>query len=425
MTEDSNRSDETRPEIYRRGEAPPLYHGDDGDRISLLRLINIILEHRWKVVGAPLAGAAVLVIATLLWPASYTSQASFISGGGSNLSGQLSQLSGVASQFGLNMPAGQPEQSPQFYSHLLTSDRLLEEAVTTRYTSADEPPRTSSGNGTGSESAGTSDPPGGTVEERAVSVRDGAGGTEAKPAGRTLVELYDIEARTPAIEVTRAVTQLEEALSISTDPETGVVEFSVTTPWPVVSEQVADRLIGLVNQFNNRVRQTQASAEAAFVRERRGEARKELRSAEDSLQTFLQRNVGWQQSPELRFQHDRLQREVSLKQQVYRTLSTRYEEARISEVKSTPVVTTVTHPEVPARADLGHLRLKAALGLLLGGILGLVWAFGAEFAESVREEGQDDFRRFVSLKRDAKEDVKRAGQRIRRLIGGSTSRDAE
>lgn len=412
MSDDRDQSDDPRIEVYRLPPGVPLQFDDEQDTMSVVGFVNVLLRHRWKVFGLPVALAVLVVAGTVLWPDRYTSEASISPQSGGGVSGQLSQLSGLASQFGVDVPEVQSGQSPEFYADLLMSRRLLEEAVTTRYY-----PRASAESAGRQEGAPGVSARGDSAPGRVVAATD--------TAGVTLIELYGIDEPTPGLAVVEAAKKLEDAVSASAVPETGVVELSVTTPWPEVSQQVADRLIELVNRFNNRVRQTQAAAEAQFVRGRLEQARSELRAAEDSLENFMQRNVSWQQSPALRFEYDRLQRQVSLKQQLYTSLATRYEEARISEVKETPVVTTVTRPKASVRPDSGHLPLRALLSLMAGGLIGVFWAFGAEAAEDLREENSEDYRRFVSLKREAAGDLRRAGRRIRRLVGGGSSGSVE
>lgn len=408
MTDDQEQPEGTAAQVYRPSTAPSMWYEEERDELSLVGVANLLLRHRWKIVLPSVLLACAVVGWTVLQKPTYTADASIVpqtdGGGGAS----LSRLSGVASQFGIEIPTGQAAQSPRFYADLLTSRRLLEEAVTTIYRR----------DTIGSRSAADE-----TASAAPRSPSDS--GNQTTTRAMTLVELYGIEAPSRPVAIDLAAERLEQAISVSTSDETGVVELSVTMPWPVISKQVTDRLVELVNRFNNRVRQSQASAQAEFVAERLDEARRELRAAEDSLETFLQRNVSWQQSPELRFRHDRLQRQINLKQQVYTALASRYEEARINEVRQTPVVTTITEPQVPSRSDPTRLPLKAALALALGGILGAVWAVGAEMAVEAREEKPEDYRRFLSLKQDAVEDVRRAGHRIRRLLAIGSESDKE
>jgi uncharacterized protein involved in exopolysaccharide biosynthesis len=77
----------------------------------------------------------------------------------------------------------------------------------------------------------------------------------------------------------------------------------------------------------------------------------EKRQAEDELQAFLQRNRDFRSSPQLSFAYDRLADNVSLRQQLYTAVAQAYEQARIEEVRDTPVITVVEAPMLPARPD--------------------------------------------------------------------------
>ena len=405
---DDDGSSPSEPEVY-RAPPRPVWH-DEGDVISLVQVVNVLLRHRWKVVGPSIVGAALALVVALLLPPTYTSQSKLVPQTGGT-TGQLGRLTGVAAQFGVDVMSADPGQSPEFYANLLMSRRLLHEAVTSRYVrspAASEDDVIDSADGSGS------------VGE--VAQNSSVPGDSSEALGKTLVELYDIEAPSRDLAVANATERLKEDVSASANTETGIVDLSVTTEWPAVSAQLAQRLIELVNVFNNRVRQSQASAQAAFVQERLQSARRELRTAEDSMENFLQRNARWEQSPSLRFEHQRLQRRVSLKQEVYTSLANRYEEARISEVKETPVVTVVTEPEVPVRHDSREPVVMAGIGLLVGGMLGLGWAFWIEMNRKIQEGRNEEYRELAALKEETAQDVRRFGLRIRRFLPGMRSR---
>src|SRR2546428_650042 len=97
--------------------------------------------------------------------------------------------------------------------------------------------------------------------------------------------------------------------------------------------------LALVNTFNLERRQSRAAQEKRFVETRRTEARDELQVAEDRLKSFLERNRDYRNSPQLVFDQERLAREVALRQQLLTSLSQAYEQARIDEVRDTPVIT--------------------------------------------------------------------------------------
>jgi uncharacterized protein involved in exopolysaccharide biosynthesis len=133
-------------------------------------------------------------------------------------------------------------------------------------------------------------------------------------------------------------------------------------------------------------------------------ARIALTNAEDSMQVFLQANRRYEDSPELTFQAERLQREIARQQQVYTGLVQSFEEARIAEVRDTPVLTVLQVPFFPPGPDDRNLLLAIALGLVLGGMGGVVLAF---VIEAIRRPAPGD---------PAREDFQRAWDALFRSI---------
>jgi capsule polysaccharide export protein KpsE/RkpR len=111
-----------------------------------------------------------------------------------------------------------------------------------------------------------------------------------------------------------------------------------------------------------------------------------LRASEDRLLAFSQANRRIQDSPDLIAQRARLERDVTMQQQIYTTLAQAYEQAKIEEVRDTPVLTVITPPEVPARPDSRRLAVKGAL------LTALLLLFGVGVAittDSMRNDGDE------------------------------------
>ncbi len=312
------------------------------DEISLWEVLAVLLRRRGTIVLTTILVTALAVAVTLLRADEFTTEASFRPQG-SEASG--SQLMALASQFGVNVPGGGEEASPAFYAELLVSREILSRAATRPYEVDGE----------------------GTV---------------------LLKDLLEIERETEPLRDAAAINWLrEEALSVATGRETGTVTVSVTTEWPDLSKAIADELLAEVALFNLNTRQSQAAAERAFIEERVQEAEDELEAAEEELRVFLESNRQWQDSPLLTFRQQALQREVTLRSSVLTTLVQSYEQARISEVRDTPVITVLQDPFMPPGPDERRLVLSAALGIVLGGMMGIVLAF---VVEAFRRPGAGD-----------------------------------
>ncbi|MDP2529451.1 MAG: GNVR domain-containing protein [Candidatus Palauibacterales bacterium] len=373
------------------GEGPGPARGPAGgpaaSRAALtpLEAANVLLRHWRLVVGVPLALAFVVGLVGLLRPREYTSGASFMPNQGSS---NNSALAGIAAQFGVNIGA-QAGNSPEFYADLLNSHDLLRSAVLSRYASS-----------RGGAAAADS-------------------GAASSTGWRDLVQIWEVSAGDSARSVEKAITLLGRRMTVGVRSQTGVVEVAVHTRDPSLSRQITSRLIDLVNTFNLETRQSQAGAQRKFIEGRLQVSRRQLLQSEDSLQAFLEHNRSYQNSPELQFEESRLQRHVDLRQQVYTSLAQSYEQARIDEVRTTPVITVVDPPELPARPDRRHLFLYVGIALVLGGIVGIVLAFAASYLERAREMDPGEFDEFKAGWRSMLADVRGLARRLRRRRGGA------
>lgn len=341
----------TEPNQAPEGVAPSSARGAD-DEISLWEVLAVLLRRRGTIVASVVLTVALAVTYTLVRSETFTTQASFRPQGSEASSSQLMALAG---QFGVNIPGlGSGEElSPAFYAELLSSREILHRVASRTFEVAGE----------------------GVV---------------------SLPDLLEIDEDTEDLRVEEAVEQLREDLvTVQTGRETGIVTVEVQSDWPDLSLEIAERLLEAIAIFNLDTRQSNAAAERAFIEERVDSARHALLAAEGELQAFLDANRGWEESSQLQFQEARIQRDISLRQQVYSGLVQALEEARISEVRDTPVITVLQAPFLPPGPDDRPLLLAIALGIVLGGMGGIVLAFVVEAVKrpSPGDPAREDFQR--------------------------------
>lgn len=328
------------------------------EEFSLFAVGTTLLRNRWRILRWVIAGGVVAALSVISRPTVYSASASFIPQGGQAGSSGLASLAG---QFGVSLPAGNPSLSPDFYVELLKSPAVLTAIVRDSF----------------------------TVQEK---------------RGRRMafLDLFEIPTGTAKFREEEGVRVLAGVVKASMSTTTGIVKVSVATPWPSVSVAVATAVVNAVDQFNQRSRKGQAAAESKFVEGRLVVASAELRAAEDRMQRFLATNREFGNSPELAFERERIQRDVTLRQQVYVSLMQSYEEVRMREVRDTPVITLFESPTLPTRPE-ARGRLKAVLlGFLLGGLIGVVLAFASQMMARSRLGGSEDADEFVGTLKDVK-----------------------
>lgn len=328
-----------------------------GPRTALETLTLFV--RRWRLVaGIPLASVLTGILLSFLMPKTWVSTVAFVPGSTSSVN-LPALLGGLAGQFGIRLPGERPAESPQFYRSLLQSREVLDSALLTRY------------------------------------LRVGA-----SPIPALLVDVLEIHGRSIEERLEKGRKALRGHLVIAIDAETGIVRLGVKMPDPVLAAAVAQRLYTRLDEFNRSTRQTAARARREFLDDRVAEARQELTTAEDALRAFLTKNRLYRDSPDLVFDYGRLERQVQLLQQLYLTLASERETARLEEIDNTPVLTVVERPQVPVQASWPRpVLLGAALGLLGAVAAALIIASGL-YRERLRAEQPDAYAELTDAVRE-------------------------
>jgi uncharacterized protein involved in exopolysaccharide biosynthesis len=334
------------------------------DQISLFEVASFLLRRRRVIVLSLLVFVLLTLPLALATKLEYRASASFLPHGGEQ--GGLAGAAGLAAQFGFSIPAsGGSERSPQFYQELLESREILDGLV-----------------------------------------RDGVRVvTPTQDNTVNLADHFEIQEGTTAErgELTRRHL-VDHVVEVSIGRETGIVSLGVQTDDAALSAAIAWALLDLISAFDLETRQSEASAERIFSEERLQQLHMELATVEDSLRAFLDENRQFVNSSQLTFEHDRLQRKVGMRQEIVTGMAQAYEQARIEEVRNTPVVTVIDEPEVPAWPEPRGRVLKLLLGAILGTMAGFGIAFVVESGERGESEQSEEYREFRTLLRDVRTD---------------------
>lgn len=302
--------------------------------------------------GCALAGFAL----TLALGPTYTAESRFTPQASPS---STSRLAGLAAQFGVSVPGVTTQSPSDLYVSLIQSREILDQVAVTPFPlSAD---------------------------------------TSPNAPRSTLIQLYKLKNDDKAQLHLDAVELLRKKIAASADVRTGIVTLQTTTPWRSVSEAMNDRILALIIDFDQTKRRSQARAEREFLEARSRESQQQLRDAEARLATFNDQNRV-RASSQLAMEGARLQRAVDLAQQVFVTLAQSYEQARIEEVRNTPVVTIIDGPEGSAKRHRGLLK-KSAIAFVLGALIALALAFIGEELRMRRAADPAEFERLMAAVR--------------------------
>jgi uncharacterized protein involved in exopolysaccharide biosynthesis len=350
--------------LFGAGDNPP-----QGNRFSLLTVLVALLRYRYHVIGAALLVGGVLAFLESRKPHSYTATVQFLlkdgsAAGSGSPGGLLAALGGGGGNSGTGL-----------FLQTLRTRALLADAVTARYTFAS-----------------------GRVRRTPVNVEDSA----------------DVKDLLP---VRIAGLVLSGNTSTNVESGTGIVNLSVRAADPYLAKQLTDTLLHLLNEANLQRARQRVAIERRFVMERQAQLARELRAAEDEMQSFLTSNRNYQNSPQLIFTHDRLQRAVQLKQSLYSEMATANERARIEEARNTPTLFIWEPSLVPEQPDARTLGGRPFFGAVWVAILVALFGLYREITRRLRGPNVDEMAELAALGRETIGDLRRPWRPIRRSVG--------
>lgn len=364
-------------------------HPPREDEVSLLDILLVLARHKTLIVRTVLVFTLLGVTYALLAPEEFTSEARVVREAqqeGGSLPGGIS--AGALSGFGINLSSSASGLTPAAYPDVLQSRdvRLAVVRDTFRFPDAEQPM-------TYVDYVNQPAGPLGTVLDYTLflpwtlksALGDAVSGSPA-PAGTTDAGKPVI----PSEEEDEALKSISDKISASVDEETGLMTISVTAGGPQTASSLAESFL---DHFTIRVREIRTEKvreRLNFVEGRFKEAEQELEQTEDRLAQFLERN----QNPttaSLQFRRDRLQRQVSFKEQLYSELQSQLTQTRLDLQRRQPVVTVVEEPVPPVEKSAPSRTLIVIMVSILGGVIGVGIAFGRTFFfERAKESGEQD-----------------------------------
>jgi uncharacterized protein involved in exopolysaccharide biosynthesis len=334
---------------------------------SILRLGSILLRHRRAIVLIPAILALAVLGWAMFWPATYASGSIFLPDNSESSSGALSS---VASQLGLSLQS-QSGVSPEFYADLVTTPRILR---------------------------GVAD-----------SLKVTANGTQVP-----LSQVLEVTGDSPQIIREGVVGRLAAMITSGVDAKTGVIRYDVHTNSPDLSFQIARSILKNLNAFDVETRHNRAAAEQRFIEDQLASSMVQLRTAEERLESFLQKNRQYQNDPQLGLQFQRLSRDVRIREQVYTSLAQTLERTSIESSRTTPSLSVVQEPTTPVFPERRPTLIVLIIAIMSGFMLAVASVLLLEHFRSLRDRQPGDYAELALLGRHTLSDFVRPWRLFRR-----------
>lgn len=159
--------------------------------------------------------------------------------------------------------------------------------------------------------------------------------------------------------VRQAVNDLENWITVRIEPQSEFIIIGASFPDARASAELVHIIKELLTRHVTEYRIVKATQDMEFIEEQYEQARTRFQQVQDSLATFHDRNVMLSSARSLVSQQ-RLQAEYDLTLDVYTSLATRLEEAKIKVQEETPIFRIHEPVMVPGRPSAPRLSRVAA-----------------------------------------------------------------
>jgi len=140
---------------------------------------------------------------------------------------------------------------------------------------------------------------------------------------------------------------------------------------PVFAKELADVVLYELENLHRLFKSQVVKQKINFIENRLTNVNKDLELSERSLKTFNEENRQIS-SPSLQLEQDRLERDVEVQKNIFLTLKQQLELSKIEEIQKSSIIQVLDRPQVPQNSSNKKLRKNLTLGLILGLALGIL-----------------------------------------------------
>jgi uncharacterized protein involved in exopolysaccharide biosynthesis len=327
---------------------PPSPYYFEEDTISLTDILLTLARQLKIIIITPTIICTLTIINVQFFAKPvYESSAKIMSSSGGS---GVSQAAGLAAQFGIAMSAGQSKPN-WVYGEIIKSRTLARAMLKRKFDTNEFGPQKSL-------------------------LQILTYGNEGHKTGLDTLEIM-------------AVETLLGMIIVSEDTRTRIITVSLSASESQFASELTAALIEELDAHQRKYNKAITSETRQFIEERIIETKKELEVAEETLKDFAKSNRRIENSPLLKLEQQRLEREVTVHTGVFTTLKQQLEKTKIEEVKESDYVVVLDPPEAPLYYSKPKKKSMVILAGILGIGLGIAIGFIREYAKNSGEEEQE------------------------------------
>ena len=178
--------------------------------------------------------------------------------------------------------------------------------------------------------------------------------------------------------------KMMDRISIEVDQETGLATISAEMEEPLLTAQVAQKTMELLQKYIIEYKTSQARNNLEFIQARDDEKKKEFEKIRAAFFDYRNRNRNVvEERTDMRYQE--LSDAYNIASQVYQNLAEQLEQAEIAVKEDTPAFSVIEPVKVPIEKSAPKRSLIVVVSLFLGGFIGIGVIFGQMMVRKLKE----------------------------------------
>jgi len=181
-----------------------------------------------------------------------------------------------------------------------------------------------------------------------------------------------------------AMEAVQELVIIEVDKKTGLITVLVEVEEPILSAQIVQKAVELLQEYVIKYKTKQARQNLDFIEERHSEKEKEYLKAREVYFSYKDkhRNIV---SERMNVFYEQLKDEFEITGGVYKGLASQLEQAKIKVKEKTPAFTILEPAIVPIEKSAPKKSIIITVSVLIGFFIGLGVIFGYLFYGKIRK----------------------------------------
>ena len=301
------------------------YEDENAFEFNITEWIAFFWKNKFTFITFMTAALVIGIVVALLSPKQYTAVATILPPQTTNNSSMLSQLSQLAGNFSVG-EAG----IDRLYPEIASSRTVLSEVLNATY--------------------------------------------DGKSYLNIFIDKYDIDKDEGEYIVNENILKiLRKQIQVNVDSRTSLVTLKITTNDPNLAASLANEILNQIDLYLRYNLRNAASGQTEMINSRLESVSDSLKTAEDKLLSFKERNRTTNLSPNLQLTEMRLLREVELNSTVYIELAKQLEVIKIQEIQLRPVLNILDKATPPIERSAPKRKNIVIVFMIMGFMLSFLY----------------------------------------------------